>query len=258
MSQIRQSLCLPPFVLCGATHSDLIRVAAETGYEAVEVWGREDDFAEIVGQAHAGGLTVASMVGHWSHEQGLNDRTHHDRIEDELRESIEIAAAKEIPGVIVLSGNRRPGLSDEEAVEITLEGLRRVIPLAEEKGVDLNLELLNSKVDHPDYHADNTAWGVQVVRAADSERVRLLYDIYHMQIMEGDVIRTITDHIDQIGHFHTAGVPDRHDIGGSQELHYPAVARAIAATDYKGFVAHEFWPEGDPLEAVKTAFEICA
>ena len=253
---IQQSLCLPPFVECGARAGELIDAAADCGYAAVEVWGRDDDFESIVNQAGDRGLVVASMVGHWTHEAGLNDPANHNRIEDELGESIQIAAAHGIPGVICLSGNRRQGFSPEESVAITASGLGRVLGAAEEAGVDLNLELLNSKIDHPHYEADNTAWGVAVCEAVGSPRVRLLYDIYHMQIMEGDVIRTITENIRHIGHFHTAGVPGRKDIGADQELNYGAVGQAISRSGYEGFVAHEFWPQGDPLDAVRAAYHI--
>ncbi len=257
-SAVRQSLVIPPFNLEGASNLELINAAAESGYEAIEVWGREEDFEEVVAAAHERNLVVASMVGHWTHEQGLNDAANHGRIESELIESIDIAVKCGIHGVICLSGNRRPGVSEEEAVEITVQGLEAVLPYAEEKGVMLNLELLNSKVDHPDYQADNTAWGVKVCELANHSQLRLLYDIYHMQIMEGDVIRTIQENIQWIGHFHTAGVPGRHDLGEDQELNYGAICRAIAATDYSGYVAHEFWPKGDPIAAVKDAFDICA
>jgi hydroxypyruvate isomerase len=254
---LRQSLCLPPFCAQGATNAELISAAARIGYAAIEVWGREDDFAEIVERAHSAGLVVASMVGHWTHEEGLNDPANHPRIHDELRVSIDIAAANAIPSIICLSGNRRAGVSEAEAAAITVAGLAPILPYAVEKGVLLNLELLNSKIDHPHYQADNTAWGVQVCELANHPNLRLLYDIYHMQIMEGDVIRTIREHIHWIGHFHTAGVPGRHDIDLSQELNYRAIAQAIAESDFAGYLAHEFWAKGDPITAAESAFDIC-
>tara|TARA_R110002096_G_scaffold11515_8_gene42370 strand:+ start:10485 stop:11267 length:783 start_codon:yes stop_codon:yes gene_type:complete len=256
-SPIQQSLVLPPFHEQGASNFDLIDAAAEIGYAAIEVWGREDDFAAVVERAQAKGLVVASMVGHWTHEEGLNDPANHERIEAELRESIAIAAKHAIPGVICLSGNHRPGVSGDEAAAITVEGLKPVLPFAAENGVMLNLELLNSKVDHSGYQADNTAWGVKVCELANHPQLRLLYDIYHMQIMEGDVIRTIQENSPWIGHFHTAGVPGRHDIDDSQELNYPAIMKAIAETGFTGYVAHEFWPKGDPIAAARSAFETC-
>ena len=258
VSRLKQSLCLPPFIECGASRRSLIETAAAAGYAGIDLWGRDEDFEQTVAMAREHGLVVASMVGHWTHEAGLNDPANHPRIEDELSESITIAAEHGIPGVITLSGNLRPGVGVEESVEITVEGLRRVLPLAAEKGINLNLELLNSKVDHPGYEADNSAWGVMVCERADHPRCRLLYDIYHMQIMEGDIIRTIREVIAHIGHFHTAGVPGRREIGACQELNYAAIAAAIVETGYDGFVAHEFWPEGEPLAAVAEAFAVCA
>ena len=128
---------------------------------------------------------------------------------------------------------------------------------AEKAGVNLNVELLNSKVDHAGYQCDRTSWGVAMCRKAASPRVKLLYDIYHMQIMEGDVIRTIRENIQWIGHFHTAGNPERRDLDDSQELNYRGICRAIAGTGFDGFVAHEFTPRGDPIEALREAFQTC-
>src|SRR6185436_9141462 len=140
-----------------------------------------------------------------------------------------------VPNVITFSGNRR-GLSDAEGIEHCVTGLNRVKALAEEHKVTICLELLNSKVDHKDYQCDHTAWGVEVVKRVGSPRVKLLYDIYHMQIMEGDVIRTIQEHIAYIGHFHTGGVPGRHELDGTQELNYRAVAEAIVKLGFQDYV----------------------
>src|SRR5262249_43456929 len=137
------------------------------------------------------------------------------------------------------------------------EGLGGVAKLAEQAGVTLVLELLNSKVDHPDYQCDHTTWGVAVCRAVGSPRVKLLYDIYHMQIMEGDIIRTIREHHGLFGHYHTAGNPGRHELNQSQELNYPAIMAAIAATGYDGYIGQEFVPLGDPVAGLRAAFELC-
>ncbi len=158
-----------------------------------------------------------------------------------------------IPNLLCFSGNRN-GLDDEVGAEITAAGLARIAPAAEEAGVTLVLELLNSKVDHPDYQADHTAWGVQVCRAVGSPRVKLLYDIYHMQIMEGDIIRTIQAVHPFIGLYHTAGNPGRNDLDDEQELNYAAILRAIRATGYTGYISHEFIPKGDPAAALRTTF----
>jgi hydroxypyruvate isomerase len=187
--------------------------------------------------------------------EGLNRTENHGKIEQQLRENIEKAAAAGVPNVIVFSGNRA-GLSDREGLDNCIGGLNRVKAIAEAKGVTICLELLNSKVDHKDYQCDRTAWGVEVVRAVDSPRVKLLYDIYHMQIMEGDVIRTLRDNRQWIGHYHTAGVPGRHEIDETQELYYPAIFRAIRDTGFTGHVAHEFIPTREPLLALRQAVEM--
>ena len=138
-----------------------------------------------------------------------------------------------------------------------MQGLKRLAPLAERNGVTVTLELLNSKVDHPDYMADHTAWGVELCKRVGSERVKLLYDIYHMQVMEGDLMRTIAEAAPFIGHYHTGGNPGRNEIDDTQEIHYPAVMRAIVATGYKGFVGQEFIPKRDPLTSLAEAIGIC-
>ncbi|MCK4375139.1 MAG: sugar phosphate isomerase/epimerase, partial [Candidatus Brocadiae bacterium] len=166
---------------------ELFATAAEIGYPAAELWGRGDDFEEVVATAKKHGLVVASMAGHASLPDGLNKRSNHDRIEAELRTSIDLAAEHGIPGVICFSGNRQPHMSELEAIEACADGLRRVTPYAEQKGINLNMELLNSKVDHAGYQCDHTAWGVAVCERVGSPRAKLLYDIYHMQIMEGDL-----------------------------------------------------------------------
>jgi hydroxypyruvate isomerase len=255
--RIKQSVCYPILRLGEMTLDDLFSICGGIGYAAVEMWGRQEDFEHTVELAHRHNLAVASMVGHASLPDGLNKRSNHDRIEAELRESIDIAARHRIPGVICFSGNHQPFQSELEAIDACVDGLRRIAPYAEEKGVNLNMELLNSKVDHPGYQCDHTSWGVAVCEKVDSPRVKLLYDIYHMQIMEGDVIRTIRQNIKWIGHFHTAGNPGRNDMDDTQELNYAGICRAIAGTDYGLYVGHEFVPKGDPVEALRKAFELC-
>ena len=252
---IKQSVCLP--ILPQMPQDELFREIAAIGYPAVEIWSRDEGFAELCERAAEHGLALACMAGHDSLPDGLNLRGNHDRIEAELRISIDLASKHGVAGLICFSGNRVEGMEEEEALENTAEGLRRVAPHAEEKGINLNLELLNSKVDHPGYQCDHTAWGLDVVSRVGSSRVKLLYDIYHMQIMEGDVIRTVSNHIDAIGHFHTAGNPGRNDLDDSQELNYAAICAAIAATDYSGYLGHEFRPTGEVIPALKQAFECC-
>ncbi len=255
--RIKQSFCYPMFQRQDMTLDDLFHEAAATGFAAVELWDREKTFEEVVATAHRHRLVVASMFGHNSLTDGLTKRSNHERIEAELVESIDIAARHGIPGLICFSGNRQPYVSELEAVEAVVDVLKRVAPHAESKGVNLNLELLNSKVSHPGYQCDHTAWGVAVCEKVASPRVKLLYDIFHMQIMEGDVIRTIRENVRWIGHFHTAGNPGRNDLDDTQELNYVGICRAIAATGYDLYVGHEFRPKGDPIEALRQAFALC-
>ena len=251
MGTIRQSVCFGCFTRGDAAPDQVISTAARLGYKSIEMLPQEH--WDTVRQH---GMEVAIVVGHQSLPDGLNKRDNHDRIEQELLANIDLAAANDIPALICFSGNRE-GKSEEEGRDNCIEGLQRVAKRAEEKGITLCMELLNSKVNHPDYQCDRTEWGVEVCRGVASSRVKLLYDIYHMQIMEGDLIRTIRDNIDYIGHFHTAGNPGRNDLDEDQEIYYPPVMRAIAGTGYAGYVGHEFVPKGDPLEALGAAFSIC-
>ena len=255
--RIKQSICYPMFKPGGMSLETLFKIGAEIGYASVELWNREEDFEDVVALAKKYDLAVATLCGHASLPDGLNKRCNHDRIEDELKTSIDIAARHGIPGVICFSGNRQPHQNEMEAIEAVADGFRRVAAYAEEKGVNLNLELLNSKVNHPGYQCDHTAWGVAVCERVNSPRVKLLYDIYHMQIMEGDVIRTIRENIQWIGHFHTAGNPGRNDMDDTQELNYAGICRAIADTGYDLYVGHEFKPKGDPVEALRQTFALC-
>ncbi len=187
---------------------------------------------------------------------GLNRRENHAAIEQAFRTGIPLAAKAGVPNVIAFSGNR-VGMSDEEGAENTVLGLNRVKRIAEDSGVTICVELLNSRIDHRDYMADHTAWGVRVAKEVNSPRVKLLYDIYHMQIMEGDLIRTIRTSMPWIGHFHTGGVPGRHNLDNSQEVNWRGVARAIADLGFQGYFAHEFVPQGDPLTALAQAVRTC-
>ncbi len=188
--------------------------------------------------------------------KALNRVENHAAIEEGLRLNIPRAAKAGVPNVITFSGNRG-GMTDEEGARNTIAGLKRVKKIAEDHGVTICMELLNSKRDHPDYMADHSAWGVRVVREVNSPNVKLLYDIYHMQIMEGDLISTIRENIQWIGHFHTGGVPGRHELDDTQEVQWNAVMRAIADAGFNGYVAHEFEPAGDPLIALRKAVELC-
>jgi len=188
-------------------------------------------------------------------DYGWNNKANHEKLEEAARSSILRASEAKVPNVITLFGARR-GMSDQEGIDNCITGLNRVKKFAEDHGVTLCVELLNSKVDHKDYQGDHTAFGVAVIKGVDSPRVKLLYDAYHMQIMEGDLIRTIRDNIQHIAHFHVAGVPGRHEIDDSQEVQWRTVAKAIADLNFQGYIAHEWVPTGDPLPSLKHAVEL--
>jgi len=251
MDHIKQSIAWWCFTQGDMTIERMVRLAADIGYQAIELV--EQEHWQFI-KDH--GLAIASLRGQSSIEEGFNRREHHDRLEREVRANIALAAQWGIPNVIVFSGNRE-GLDDRRGVEITAEGLKRVARVAEDEGVTLVLELLNSKVDHPDYQADKTAWGVEVCRMVDSSAMRLLYDIYHMQIMEGDIIRTIRQYHGYFALYHAAGNPGRQELDERQELQYKPIIQAIAATGYKGYLGQEFIPRGDPVAALKQAFDVC-
>jgi hydroxypyruvate isomerase len=188
--------------------------------------------------------------------KALNRTENHAAIEQAFRVNIPMAAKASVPNVITFSGNRG-GMGDDEGARNTIAGLNRVKKIAEDHGVNVCIELLNSKRDHHDYMCDRTAWGVRVVEEVNSPNVKLLYDIYHMQIMEGDLIDTIRQNIQWIGHFHTGGVPGRHELDETQEVQWDGVMRGIVDSGFKGYVAHEFVPSRDPLVSLREAADLC-
>ena len=188
--------------------------------------------------------------------KALNRTENHAAIEQAFRVNIPLAAKAGVPNVITFSGNRG-GMGDDEGARNTIAGLNRVKKIGEDHGVNICIELLNSRRDHHDYMCDHTAWGVRVVEEVNSPNVKLLYDIYHMQIMEGDLIDTIRQNIRWIGHFHTGGVPGRHELDGTQEVQWDGVMRGIADSGFKGYVAHEFVPSRDPLVSLREAADLC-
>ena len=228
----------------------LISTAAKLGFDGIELVGQEHWDA-----IRSAGLDIAAVAGHESLGDGLNKAGNHDRIEREIVENLKLAEKYSIRNLICFSGNRHAE-SDERGIDVTAAGLRRVAKAAEETDVYLVLELLNSKVNHVGYQCDRTAWGVEVIKRVESPRVKLLYDIYHMQIMEGDLIRTIQDNHEHFAHYHTAGNPGRNNLDETQEIYYPAVIAAIRDTGYDGYVGHEFIPVGDPVEALKNALHV--
>ncbi len=230
----------------------LMQHIAEIGYTGVELLPPE--YFQL---AREYGLEIVAVNGQARIEVGLNKRENFAAIETAVRKNLVLAQEWHIPNLIVFSGNRE-GQDDDAGQRATIEHLQRLAPLAEVAGVTLILELLNSKVDHPDYMCDRTAWGTAVCQAVNSPHVKLLYDIYHMQVMEGDIIQTIRDTHPFIGHYHTAGVPGRAEIDTTQELNYPSIMQAIAETGYTGYVGQEFVPQGDPIAALQEAYQLCS
>jgi hydroxypyruvate isomerase len=231
---------------------DFCRGVADLGLTAIDLltpdeWSVAKEFGLLCSMGSGMGGPI---------EQGLNDPANHEAIVSGLTAGIPLAARAGVPNVITFFGNRR-GRSDADAIANSVAALNRVKGVAETHGVNICIELLNSKVNHKDYQGDRTPYGVAVVSAVNSPRVKLLYDIYHMQIMEGDVIRTIRDHHQWIAHYHTGGVPGRNEIDSSQELFYPAIARAIADTGFQGYFAHEFIPKREPLVSLREAVTLC-
>jgi hydroxypyruvate isomerase len=234
------------------TFEDFCRECSKLGLESVELLG--PDRWPVVKKV---GLTCAMCNGPDNIPYGWNRVEHHDVLLPKFEQTIPQVAEFGFPNVITFSGNRK-GMGDEEGLENCVKGLKRLVPIAEKHKVTVCMELLNSKRDHKDYMCDHTAWGVEVIKRVGSERLKLLYDIYHMQIMEGDMIATIRENHQYIGHFHTGGVPGRNEIDDTQEIYYPAVMRAIVATGYKGFVAQEFLPKrSDALASLKQCVLIC-
>jgi hydroxypyruvate isomerase len=246
---IKQSVCAWCYKM---TPEKLAEEAKPIGYQSVELLGYED-----IKKVKAVGLTCAVMRSACPIHDGLNRKDNHDKIVKQLEADIEFAVAENIPNVLCMSGNRK-GMADDEGMENCATGLKRVMKFAEEKKITVLMEGLNSKVNHKDYMADHTAWGAAVMHEVNSPHVKLLYDIYHMQIMEGDLIATITANIGVLGHFHTGGVPGRHQLDHNQEIQYDAVMKGIADAGYQGYVAHEFLPTIDPVTALRQAVTLCA
>jgi hydroxypyruvate isomerase len=261
--RVNHSVCL--WCYKGMSSADMAPVAKRLGLKAIDLltpkqWGPLKEH----------GL-ICSMTSHpdIKIEVGLNRKDNHEKLLKALREGIDASAEAGYPNVICFSGNRhlkRKGkdaplegkISDEEGIKVCAEGLKQVMAYAEQKKVSVCMELLNSKVNHPDYMCDTSTWGVELCKAVGSERFKLLYDIYHMQIMEGDIIATIRDKHQYFGHYHTGGVPGRNEIDESQELNWPAIMRAIVDTGFKGYVAQEFIPaKADKIASLAAAVRVC-
>lgn len=220
------------------------------GIVAIDLLGEGDwDTIRDQGLVSSMGYGIGDLPDAW------NKLSNHDRLVKRAEEILPKAKEKGVPNIITFSGNRN-GLSDKDGLVNCEKGLQRIIKVAEDAGVTVCMELLNSKHDHPDYQCDHTAWGVELVKRIGSPRFRMLYDIYHMQIMEGDVCATIAENIDYIAHFHTGGVPGRRDIDETQELNYRRVCQTLVEVKFKGFVAHEFGPKRK-LDSLAKAIQIC-
>ena len=249
--RLRQSACR--WCYGGMPLDELCSNAAAIGLRSVELLNPDE---WPVPRKHGLTCAVANSVKSNPIPHGFNRVELHDQIIKELEERLPLVKEAGIPNQICFSGNRA-GMDDKEGLANCVKGVKRITPLAESLGVTVIMELLNSKRDHGDYMCDHTAWGVELVKRVASPRFKLLYDIYHMQIMEGDVIQTVTDNIDCIGHFHTGGVPGRHEIDGTQELNYRAVCEAIVSKGYTGFLGQEFMPTRDPMTSLREAAAIC-
>ena len=254
IGRLKQSVCRWPYNKVPLP--EFCRLAKQLGLAAIDLL-QADEWPV----AHDAGLEVS--LGYPSRrkkfiETGFNDPANHALLIKELEIALPLAAHARVPNVIAMFGNRNAQIDESAAIANCVAGLSKIAPLAAELGVTICVELLNSKVDHAGYQGDHTAFGVAVMEGVNSPHVKLLYDIYHMQIMEGDIIRTIRENIRWIGHFHTGGVPGRHEINETQELNYHAIATAIADLGYQGYVAHEFAPTRlDPFASLAEAVRVC-
>ncbi|MBK6364769.1 MAG: TIM barrel protein [Saprospiraceae bacterium] len=212
-----------------------------------------DEYQYVIRQ----GLECAVANGPETHiRKGFNNPQLHDYLLKEYKRLIPLAADAGIPNIICFSGDRN-GLDDIKGLEYCAKGLEKVVKIAEKYHITLIMELLNSKVDHTDYQCDHSVWGIDLVKKVDSPQFKLLYDIYHMQIMEGNIIQTITENIKYFAHFHTAGVPGRRDLDEFQEINYPAIFNAIKSTGYKGFIGQEFIPKkSNPLDSLMDSIKL--
>ncbi len=249
--RIKQSICKGCLRKLKLSREQEAAMAAKMGLLGLDLVGRGDWDA-----VRKHGLVATMVPGAGSIRNGLNNKSRHGEFLKTFKENIKAAAEYKWPNVICMAGDRK-GISDEQGMENCQLILTEAVKIAEDSGVTICMELLNSRVNHPGYMCDKSAWGFELCRRVGSPRFKMLYDIYHMQIMEGDLIATIRKNIDFIGAFHTAGVPGRHELDENQEIYYPAVMRAIAETDYTGYVAHEYSPLRDPVESLIQAIKAC-
>jgi len=250
--RLKQSVCR--WCYAKIPFEDFCREVAAMGLTAIDLLGPEQwpiaakhGLICSTGSPGKGGGTIPD---------GLNNVALHDAIARTFAEALPKARDAKVPNLITFFGNRN-GMPDAQAIDNCVAGLNRIKSIAEDTGVTVVVELLNSKVDHKDYQGDRTAFGVEVMKRVASPRVKLLYDVYHMQIMEGDVLRTVRDNWEHIAHFHTGGVPGRHELDETQELQWATIAKAILVKGYEGYFAHEFIPTRDPLGSLREAVALC-
>jgi hydroxypyruvate isomerase len=249
--RIKQSICRGCLRKAGMDVEQMAAVAAKMGLKGLDLV-QPRDWPAV--KKH--GLVATMVPGAGGIKNGLNNKAMHATFLNDFRENIPAAAKAGWPNVICMAGDRK-GIGDEEGMDNCQVILQEAVKIAEDHDVVICMELLNSKVNHPGYMCDNSDWGFELCRRVGSPHFKMLYDIYHMQIMEGDLIATITKNIEHIGHFHTAGVPGRHELDENQEIYYPAVMRAIVDTGFDGYVAHEYTPTRDPLTSLKQAVFTC-
>ncbi|HMG66298.1 MAG TPA: TIM barrel protein [Chitinophagaceae bacterium] len=251
---INHSVC--PWAYNFLTLDELCQLVKKIGFNAIDLLAPKD---WPVAQKYGIDSSMCYINGKVSLTEGFNNKKYHEQLIKDYLEVIPMMSKAGYKNLICFSGSRN-GMDDETGLKNCVEGLQQVLPLAEKNNVILHMELLNSKVDHKDYMCDKTPWGVDLAKRLGSPNFKLLYDIYHMQIDEGDVIRTIRDNHQYIGHYHTGGVPGRHIIDETQELYYPAIMKAIVETGFKDYVAQEFVPMGtndEKIEQLKKAIKIC-
>jgi hydroxypyruvate isomerase len=249
--RIKQSICKGCLRKLKLSRDEEAAMAAKMGLLGLDLVGRGDWDAV---KKH--GLVATMVPGAGSIKNGLNNKSQHPEFLKTFRENLKAAAEYKWPNIICMAGDRK-GISDEQGMDNCTLILKEAVKIAEDSGVTICMELLNSRVNHAGYMCDKSAWGFELCRRVGSPRFKMLYDIYHMQIMEGDLIATIRKNIDMIGHFHTAGVPGRHELDENQEIYYPAVMRTIVETGYTGYVAHEYSPLRDPVESLVQAIKAC-
>lgn len=246
--RINQTVC--HWCYRGLSLDEMAKAAKSLGLVGVDLVAPKD--LEVVKQ-HS---LVCTMTSTHGIGDGLNDPKNHDSCLEKINAAIEANKKYGFRNVICFSGNRR-GMDDATGLKNCVTALKKIVPVAEKAGVIINMELLNSRVNHPDYMCDKSAWGIELCKQVGSDNFKLLYDIYHMQIMEGDVIRSIQDNHQYFGHYHTAGNPGRNELDENQELNYPAICRAIAETGFDGYLGQEFIPKRDPLKSLAEAVVLC-